>query len=232
MEERENNKGNQVLLVVIGIATLLIAMVGATFAYFSANSVQGNTDTTTITAQTAQYGNTEVVYDATYGLINTGLLDLPNSEQGSDYEYLMKFHVTTTATAPQALTVNWKAVTNTFCKYANGQNCTDNPADTDVRSEVIYDFYDCDATGYANTTASEEDVTVAGGCTKISSATSLPVPATDNTGLLHTAPSLPLAAGGTNRYVLVVTVKNLNTEQNYNQNKSFTGQVNVGLVVQ
>ncbi len=36
--ERENGNGNKVLLTVIGAATLLVAMVGATFAYFSATS--------------------------------------------------------------------------------------------------------------------------------------------------------------------------------------------------
>ena len=58
--EEKGKKGNQVLLTVIGVATLLIAMVGATFAYFTANSVTGNADTNNISAQTAQYGDTTV----------------------------------------------------------------------------------------------------------------------------------------------------------------------------
>ncbi len=36
-KERGNNNGNTVLLTVIGVATLLVALVGATFAYFSAS---------------------------------------------------------------------------------------------------------------------------------------------------------------------------------------------------
>ena len=31
----ENNKGSMIVLTVIGIATLLIAVIGATFAYFT-----------------------------------------------------------------------------------------------------------------------------------------------------------------------------------------------------
>ena len=42
----KENKGNTILLTVIGIATLLIAVVGATFAYFSAVLSGNETDTT------------------------------------------------------------------------------------------------------------------------------------------------------------------------------------------
>lgn len=40
----ENKKGNSVLLTIIGVATLLVALVGATFAYFSASATSTNTD--------------------------------------------------------------------------------------------------------------------------------------------------------------------------------------------
>ena len=38
----ENKKSNNILLTIIGVATLLIALVGATFAYFTASSTSGN----------------------------------------------------------------------------------------------------------------------------------------------------------------------------------------------
>lgn len=41
-----NNKGNMVLLTIIAIATLLVAVVGATFAYFGATVEDDNTSTT------------------------------------------------------------------------------------------------------------------------------------------------------------------------------------------
>ena len=46
-------KKNTVLLTVIAISTLLVAVVGATFAYFSAN-ITGNNGKVTVTAQTAE----------------------------------------------------------------------------------------------------------------------------------------------------------------------------------
>lgn len=39
----ENNKQNNVLLIIIAVATLLVAVVGATFAYFTANNPNGST---------------------------------------------------------------------------------------------------------------------------------------------------------------------------------------------
>ncbi|MBQ6817029.1 MAG: hypothetical protein IJO27_01200 [Bacilli bacterium] len=62
-------KKNTVLLTVIAIATLLVAVVGATFAYFSASVT--NTEKTTVTATTAKANdvftytaNNELVLDA------------------------------------------------------------------------------------------------------------------------------------------------------------------------
>lgn len=39
----ENNKQNSVLLIIIAVATLLVAVVGATFAYFTAKNPEGST---------------------------------------------------------------------------------------------------------------------------------------------------------------------------------------------
>lgn len=47
MEERKNNT---VLLTVIGIATLLVVVVGATFAFFAAQTITDDVSTVTITA--------------------------------------------------------------------------------------------------------------------------------------------------------------------------------------
>lgn len=65
----ENNKQNTALLIVIAVATLLVAVVGATFAYFTANS--SNTSTSTVSTTSGQmtiaYGdgtNTVALADA------------------------------------------------------------------------------------------------------------------------------------------------------------------------
>ena len=52
----ENNRGQSIFLSVVGIATLLVAIVGATFAYFSI-TVTGNDTASSITVTTAKLGN-------------------------------------------------------------------------------------------------------------------------------------------------------------------------------
>ncbi len=49
----ENNRGQSIFLSVVGIATLLVAIVGATFAYFSI-TVRGNEEASSIVVTTAQ----------------------------------------------------------------------------------------------------------------------------------------------------------------------------------
>ncbi len=48
----ERNNGNTILLTVIGIATLLVALVGATFAYFTASINNANSQTVSVTTAT------------------------------------------------------------------------------------------------------------------------------------------------------------------------------------
>lgn len=45
--KNNNNKGSMIILTVIGIATLLVAVIGATFAYFTVQ-IQGNVTETTV----------------------------------------------------------------------------------------------------------------------------------------------------------------------------------------
>lgn len=58
----ENNRGQSIFLSVVGIATLLVAIVGATFAYFSI-SVTGNDTASSINVTTARVGG--VAFDGT-----------------------------------------------------------------------------------------------------------------------------------------------------------------------
>lgn len=53
MKMKENNKGSMIILTVIGIATLLVAVVGATFAYFTVQ-IQGNVDESTVQVQSSK----------------------------------------------------------------------------------------------------------------------------------------------------------------------------------
>ena len=56
----EKGRNNAVLLTVIGIATLLVAIVGATFAYFSAQTTY-NDNNSTLTIRTTNGGNSEFI---------------------------------------------------------------------------------------------------------------------------------------------------------------------------
>lgn len=58
----ENNRGQSIFLSVVGIATLLVAIIGATFAYFSI-TVSGNETAQSVEITTAKLGN--VTFDAT-----------------------------------------------------------------------------------------------------------------------------------------------------------------------
>ena len=58
----ENNRGQSIFLSVVGIATLLVAIVGATFAYFSI-SVTGNENASSIRVTTAKVGG--ITFDGT-----------------------------------------------------------------------------------------------------------------------------------------------------------------------
>ena len=51
----ENQRGQSIFLSVVGVATLLVAIVGATFAYFSI-TVEGNNTASSIQVQTALVG--------------------------------------------------------------------------------------------------------------------------------------------------------------------------------
>lgn len=52
----ENNKGQSIFLSIVGVATLLVAIIGATFAYFSI-TVQGNENASSINVTTAVVGD-------------------------------------------------------------------------------------------------------------------------------------------------------------------------------
>src|SRR5574344_258427 len=52
----DNNKGQTIFLSVIGVATLLVAIIGATFAWFSVQ-ITGNENASSIIITTATLGN-------------------------------------------------------------------------------------------------------------------------------------------------------------------------------
>ena len=102
----ETKKGNTVLLTVIAVATLLVAVVGATFAYFTA-SVAGNDTASSVVVKTAQIG--------TITYTNGNEVKLENAYPGATSE-TKTFTVAAdaSATANVNYSLNWTNVTNGF----------------------------------------------------------------------------------------------------------------------
>lgn len=72
----DNNKGQTIFLSVIGIATLLVAIIGATFAWFSVN-VTGNDQASSIIVTTATLGSIVFADGDTINLSNIRPQDNP-----------------------------------------------------------------------------------------------------------------------------------------------------------
>lgn len=100
------NKGNTILLTVIAIATFLVALVGATFAYFTA-TVKGNDQAKSIIIKTAQIG--------TVTFNTTNELKLENAYPGA-MSNVAEFTVSVdeSATSDVRYTLNWADIVNGF----------------------------------------------------------------------------------------------------------------------
>lgn len=204
------NKKNTILLTVIAVATLLVAVVGATFAYFTAQG--GSASQADVVVQTGKAGSSSL---GTFKAINI-YADATNFAQG-------KGDQSGTSTG----TVEWTAPTNvkggevaeadrTMC-YTATLEITNN---TFVKSA-------------ANTTdAAELEFTAVKGSTTIidkmditTTKTNVQIPTTaGGTDYTH---KLVADAGATvsDSWTLTVTLKNLGVDQNDNTGKNFAGAV-------
>ena len=105
MDDREerNPKGNTVLLTVIAVATLLVAVIGATFAYFSV-TITGNDTASSVIVKTGTLGIT----------FNDGSFINATNIQPDDVIPSKTFTVANTGTYAITYTVEWTNVVNTF----------------------------------------------------------------------------------------------------------------------
>lgn len=104
-KDNNNSKGQTIFLSVVGIATLLVAIIGATFAWFSA-TVTGNDTASSVVVETATIGITYT---------NGDEVKLANAVPGAAVEN-KKFTVAaaTGATVDQNYTINWVVTKNDF----------------------------------------------------------------------------------------------------------------------
>lgn len=93
----DNNKGQTIFLSVVGIATLLVAIVGATFAWFSA-TVTGNDTASSVTVQTATIGIT---------FTDGNELSIPNALPGSYKTKTFTVAAAEGSTIDQNFAINW-----------------------------------------------------------------------------------------------------------------------------
>ena len=145
----ENKKGSSIFLGVIGVATLIVAIIGATFAYFSA---QTNSD-----ADAIDVGSTEVSLDyndeintllktnlvpakeiiASYGGLNSTYIAQSGKQcvddNGNDICSLYEFTIINPTNANQDITVSLDVVNNGFehLKYKIYEGTTKVVADSD-----------------------------------------------------------------------------------------------------
>lgn len=99
-------KGNTVLLTIIAVATLLVAVVGATFAYFTA-TVQGNSNASSVIVKAQQL--------ATVTYTNNDTVSLTDALPGSTSD-AKTFTVAADEKGTSSIkyTLKWKNVSNTF----------------------------------------------------------------------------------------------------------------------
>lgn len=80
----ENKRGNEIFLGVIGVATLLVAIIGATFAFFSANAQSGEQ------AITATGASLKLGYDDNTTLLKSHLI--PSTKEIAHYSTTEAYH--------------------------------------------------------------------------------------------------------------------------------------------
>ncbi len=224
-------KKNVVFLTVLAIATLLTAVVGTTFAYFTA-TVEGNEQAKTTSVTTA---NLSVAYsdgpqitatgiipgwisrtitsytcDSGYRLSDTTCVNESNADDTKDatpvYSVGKAISVTNNSTIPVTYTISWTDLTNEFItvqKDASGNYTPEQlAAATSGSNDFVYRLYK-NSVDPANIVGTETAVpTIAGELTH----------ATIN-------------ANSTDNYILVLEFKETSIKQNENQGKSFTAKL-------
>ena len=193
----DNKKGNTVLLTVIAVATLLVAVVGATFAYFTA-TVAGNDAASSVIVSTAKIG--QITYT------NGNTITLDNAYPGAkSNEITFTVKSSNDSTVDINYTLKWAFVENTFddeITDADGHTTTGNPADleyyllgTTSKSGTVVAL----ANNNHRAVAPTADVVIGNGVLK--------------------------PAGDTHEYTMYVVFKETGNNQNVNQGRAFTGKV-------
>ena len=210
------NKKNTILLTVIAVATLLVAVVGATFAYFSAAGGTGTTGNVTVstgTAASSEFGTMNAInLYADASTFAEGGKDVTGSSTG-----------TVKWTAPGAAgTATPSEADRTFC-YTAALEIT---ANTFVKSAAnASNVNELEFTAVKGTTTIIDKQSLVNLTTGKAVTDTINIPTTKGgSNMKHT---LVAAAGGTvsDSWTITVTLKNQAFNQNDNAGKQFTGVI-------
>ena len=211
------DKKNVVFLTVLAVATLLTAVVGTTFAYFTA-TVQGNGSATTTTITTAN--NLGITYSD--GEAITGNSIIPGWVSTTKH-----ISVTNNGTVPVKYQIAWTDVVNTFVKGGASSNTDD----------LVYSVIETSASNAVLTSGATTGVTASGFTKVAGKAYSLSVgKVTVGTGTTEVAVAAVPANGATTAMLIPertiaanetqefdVTVYFVETGIEQNENMSSTG---------
>ena len=210
------NKKNTILLTVIAVATLLVAVVGATFAYFSAAGGTGTTGNVTVstgTAASSEFGTMNAInLYADASTFAQGGKDVTGSSTG-----------TVKWTAPGAVgTATPSVADRTFC-YTAALEIT---ANTFVKSAAnTSNVNELEFTAVKGTTTIIDKQSLVNLTTGEAVTGTINIPTTKGgTDLKHT---LVAEAGDSvsDSWTITVTLKNQAFNQNDNAGKQFTGVI-------
>ncbi|MBS5806682.1 MAG: hypothetical protein KIC90_05875 [Firmicutes bacterium] len=210
------NKKNTILLTVIAVATLLVAVVGATFAYFTASGAQGTTGNVTVSTGTAASSEFGVIKAlnlyADASTFAQGGKDVTGETTGS-----VKW------TAPGATQEHTPdEAERSFC-YTAALNITANTftvsaANTEKLNELEF-------TAKKGSTVLLDKVSLVDLDTKVGKTGSINIPTTAG-GSEYTHKLIADAGASlTDEWTITVTLKNLDMNQNENTGKQLTGQI-------
>lgn len=211
MENNERRDGNTILLTVIGVATLLVALVGATFAYFSAtitNNQRHSVVLTTAAPVGLEYvGSTITMSNIVPGQSESGTFTVKNPSKSTvaqTYDLELKVD-------KNELTTN----TTEGAQYGEDQ--------TSLPGQLLVTV-----TG-SSTTAGTKNGTAASNNPEVDACTTAdPCDFTDgNKDLKHLVVGQRIEIGEVHTYIVTVDFVELNVNQNANQNKAFQAHIEI-----
>lgn len=218
-------KKNTVLLTVIAVATLLVAVVGATFAYFTASasgSTTGTTEASTPTLATVKLNTNAIsmatpyeIYPGTMNYVGASADAVVETTGGqTSYDYNVRYDVTGTVTLDNAFAFPVKYTVYKVESSVTAVTCGDVLKETANNEAQFRRECQLDA-ALTESTVAQETKTIAAGETTATFTLEETAATNDNK---------------TFYYYLVVEYPNATTGQNADQGKKITMNLDVNTV--